>query len=265
MYGPTARVAPKSPPPVASGLRKVLLADDEAPARQLLREYLAAYPDLVVVGEANNGVDAVRLCEELSPDILFLDVQMPGLTGLQVLEHLRELPRVIFSTAYDQYALAAFEQSAVDYLLKPYTRARFARAVDKLRESSEANLTQVQALTERLLAASAPKSYPPKILVPAGSRIAALDPADIVRLEADGDYARIFTSAASYLSSHGLGELVGRLDPAHFYRVHRSAVVNLRHVAEVSRDGSTYYITVSGGARVRVSRGYSDVVRAWVV
>ena len=256
---------PNSLPHVASALRKVLLVDDEAPARQLLREYLAAYPSLVIIGEANNGVDAVRLCGELSPDILFLDVQMPGLTGLQVLEHLQELPQVIFTTAYDAYALEAFDRNAVDYLLKPYTKARFAKAIDKLASSEDANLAKVQALTEHLLAASAPKSYPPKILVPHGSRIAALDPTHILRIEADGDYAQLITAEGSYLSSHGLGELLERLDPAHFYRVHRSAVVNLQHVAEVQRDGSTYYIGLSNGDRVRVSRGYSEVVRGWVV
>ena len=250
---------------MASPLLKVLIADDEAPARKLLAEYLSAHPSLIVVGEANNGVDAVRLCETLSPDLMLLDVQMPGLTGLQVLEHLRELPQVIFSTAYDTYALQAFERNAVDYLLKPYTKTRFDRAIGKVLAGRDDNLAKVQALTEQLLAASAPRQYPPKLLVTAGQRIAAIDPDDIIRLEADGDYAQLVTAERSYVTSQGLSALLERLDPQHFFRVHRSSAVNLRHVVEVRRDGSTYYIVCADGASVRVSRGYAEVVRGWVV
>jgi len=246
-------------------LIKVLVVDDEEPARRLLLEYLSAYPNLIVVGEANNGVDAVKLCQKLSPDLLLLDVQMPGLTGLEVLEHLDELPQVIFSTAYDTYALAAFEQSAVDYLLKPYTQARFAKAINKALAGRQQNLAKVQALTEQLLASAGPKQYPPKILVATGSRIAVIDPQDIIRLEADGDYAHICTQEQRFLSGQGLNSLLGRLDPSLFYRVHRSSAVNLQHVVEVRRDGSTYYISCSDGERVRVSRGHSDIVKGWMV
>lgn len=245
---------------------KVLLVDDEAPARQLLREYLADYPQLRVVGEAANGVEAVRLIGAEAPDLVFLDVQMPGLTGLEVVQQLASLPQVIFATAYDAYALEAFERNAVDYLLKPFTRQRFAMAVQRVLAGRQDNLDRLRQLTEGLLEAREPtRRYPAKLLVPAGRRIAALDPADVVRVEAEGDYARLHTADGSYLAGQGLSALAERLDPADFYRVHRSSIVNLRHVAELRREGSTYYVVTSTGEQVRVSRGYADVVRGWLV
>ena len=244
---------------------RVLLIDDEAPARRLLREYLGAYPQLQIVAEATNGIEAIRLIGEHAPDLLFLDVQMPGLTGLEVLQNLPQLPKVIFATAYDAYALQAFELSAVDYLLKPFTRERFARAITKVLQTPTANLDGVQALTERLLSADRGRRYAPKILVSTGSKIAALDPADVIRLEAEGDYAEIVTAEKSYLSGSCLGDLVERLDPSVFVRVHRSHIINVGHLAEVAKDGTTYYLIMSNGDKVRVSRGYADVVKAWVV
>ena len=249
----------------------VLLVDDEAPARQLLREYLDAYPDVCVVGEAVNGIEAARLIGELRPDLVFMDVQMPGLTGLEVVRHLAELPQIIFATAYDTYALEAFELSAVDYLLKPFTRERFSRAIEKVLERPSDALAGLQSLAERLLATETPDkagAVPTrlrKILVPAGRRIVTLDPAAVVRLAADGDYARIVLAEVDYLSGSSLTELHARLDPACFYRVHRSSVVNVEHLAEVRRDGSTYYLHMDNGDVVRVSRGYGEVVRAWLV
>ena len=113
-------------------MRKVIIVDDEVAGRKLIKEYLTDFPDLVLLAEANNGVDAVNVINEYKPDLVFLDVQMPGMTGFDVLTHLEELPQIIFSTAYDKYAIKAFEVHAVDYLLKPYTKQRFKIAVEKL-------------------------------------------------------------------------------------------------------------------------------------
>ena len=243
----------------------VLLVDDEAPARQLLREYLGAYPAFEIVGEASNGIEAARLIGELRPGLVFLDVQMPGLTGLDVVRHLTELPQVIFATAYDQYAIEAFELSAVDYLLKPFTRERLARAVEKVMARPDDHLAQLRALAEQLLGQSQQASRLRKVLVSAGRRIVTVDPGDIVRLEADGDYARIVTVEASHLSSSSLTELVARLDPERFFRVHRGSAVNVEHLRAVKRDGSTFYLEMDNGDVVRVSRGYGAVVKDWLV
>ena len=120
-------------------MRKVIIVDDESAGRQLIKEYLEDFPELILLGEANNGVDAVKIINEFKPDLVFLDIQMPGMTGFDVLTHLEELPQIIFSTAYDQYALKAFEVHAVDYLLKPYTKDRFKVAVERLKENSNEN------------------------------------------------------------------------------------------------------------------------------
>ena len=243
----------------------VLLVDDEAPARQLLREYLGAYSELAIVGEAVNGIEAARLIGELRPDLVFLDVQMPGLSGLDVVRHLAELPHVIFATAFDQYAIEAFDLSAVDYLLKPFTRERLDRAVEKVMARPDDSLAGLQALAERLIDNVPRADRLRKILVSTGRRIVTIDPAEVIRLEADGDYARIVTAAGSHLSSSSLTDLLARLDPAAFFRVHRSGAVNLDRLGEVRRDGGTYYLEMDNGDVVRVSRGYAGVVKDWLV
>lgn len=240
-------------------MQKVIIIDDEAAGRTLIRQYLTAYPTLVVVGEANNGVDAVRLIHAFKPDLIFLDIQMPGLSGFDVLTYLEEIPQVIFSTAYDQYALQAFEVHAVDYLLKPYTRDRFARAVQRVTDSSMGNLQKLQPLAESLL--SAAMTYPEKILVQTGTRLITVTVADILRIEAEGDYATLVTGTGKHLSNYGISTLEARLNPQQFLRVHRSAIVNLHYIREIQKYPSSYDIILHSGDVVRVSRSYMDKIR----
>lgn len=244
---------------------KVLLCDDEAPARALIREYLADYPQLELVAEAANGIEAVRLIGRHDPDLVFLDVEMPGLTGFEVLQSLPELPKVIFATAFDRYAIRAFDLCAVDYLLKPFTRERFARSVERVLNVPVANLNGVQALAERLLATEYPARYPPKLLVSVGSRIVAVGPETVLRIEADGDYAQLVTDDGTFLTGTSLGSLQEKLDPAKFFRVHRSAIVNIARLREVRREGSTFYAVLDDGHAVRVSRANNDLVKSWIV
>lgn len=245
-------------------MQKVIIIDDEAAGRTLIRQYLEAYPALIVVGEANNGVDAVRLINEFKPDLIFLDVQMPGLTGFDVLKHLDEIPQIIFSTAYDQYALQAFEVHAVDYLLKPYTRDRFAQAVQRVTDARTNNLQKIQPLAESLLmtatAASADR-YPEKILVQTGNRLVTVTVANILRIEAEGDYATLVTGAGRHLSNYGISALEAKLNPQHFLRVHRSDIVNLHYVSEIQKYPSSYDVILQNGDVVRVSRSYMDKIR----
>ena len=130
-------------------MKKVIIVDDEKSGRKLIKEYLADFKDLILLDEANNGVDAVKIINKFKPDLVFLDIQMPGMTGFDVLTHLDEIPQIIFSTAYDEYALKAFEVHAVDYLLKPYTKERFAKAIEKLPFGKIQNNTE--SLTNTLL------------------------------------------------------------------------------------------------------------------
>jgi len=233
---------------------KVVVIDDEAPGRKLIIEYMAFYPELVLVGEANNGVDAVRLINEYKPDLIFLDVQMPGMNGFEILPHLEEIPRIIFSTAYDEFALKAFEVHALDYLLKPYTQSRFRQAVDRLGKAPAFN--KVQPFAEKLIMDQS--QYPERILVHSNKKLITISIADLVWVEAYGDYSRLYTSDSIYLSNFGISALEEKLNPAIFIRVHRSSIINLNFIKEVSRYPGSYDILMQTNAKVTVSRSYME-------
>ena len=236
---------------------KVIVIDDEASGRKLIIEYLAFYPELVLVGEANNGVDAVRLINEYKPDLIFLDVQMPGMNGFEILPHLEEIPRIIFSTAYDQFALKAFEVHALDYLLKPYTQTRFRQAVERIKVSAIVN--NLQPLAEKLIMEQA--QYPERILVNANKKLITVSVGDIVWIEAYGDYSKLYTLHHIFVSNFGISALSEKLNPANFIRVHRSSIINLNFVKEVNRHPGSYDILMQTDAKVTVSRGYMDNLR----
>ncbi|MEO1259369.1 MAG: LytTR family DNA-binding domain-containing protein [Bacteroidota bacterium] len=243
---------------------KVLIIDDEADARLILRQYLSGFPQLEVVKECSNGLEAVTAIEQYEPDLVFLDIQMPGMSGFQVLQKVVHIPQVIFSTAYDKYALKAFDHNAVDYLLKPYTRERFAQAVNKVLLSAPSrNLKQVRELTENLQREKT--AYLDRLLVEQGNRMVALQASDIIWIEADGDYAHLHTAQKSYLSNLGLGELDARLHPSLFLRIHRSAIIGLGHIHEVRKDPSGYYVYLKNGKRHKVSRSYQEALKRWMV
>ena len=243
-----------------------LLIDDETPARTIVRQYLADFPQVRVVGECADGPAAVEAIRALRPDLLFLDIQMPGLTGFEVLTQLEQVPKVIFSTAYDQYALNAFEAGAVDYLLKPYDRARFRQAVGRVLASPAEPIPGLQQLVQQLsdkISGPVPAPvFPARLFVPHGSRLVAVPVADIRYIEAAGDYATLHTANGQHLSNLGISQLAHRLDPLRFLRIHRSTLVALDAVRELERDGSGgYFATLEGGHTVRVSRSYADALK----
>ncbi|MCB0521960.1 MAG: response regulator transcription factor [Lewinellaceae bacterium] len=243
---------------------KVILIDDEGDARLMLRQYLEEFPGLTIVDECSNGLEAVTAIERHEPDLVFLDIQMPGMSGFQVLQNIVHIPQVIFSTAYDRYALKAFDHNAVDYLLKPYTRDRFAQAVNKLLLSSPSrNLHQIRALADNLQKEQT--QYLDRLLVEQGNRMIALQAHEIIWIEANGDYANLHTGQKSFLSSLGLGELENRLNPAQFLRIHRSAIIGLAHILEVRKDPSGYYMDLTNGKRHKVSRSYQEALKKWMV
>lgn len=243
---------------------KILLIDDEADARLILRQYLEAFPDLKVAAECTNGIEAVNAIEAHEPDLVFLDIQMPGMSGFQVLQKIVHVPQIIFSTAYDKYALKAFDHNAVDYLLKPYTRERFAQAVNKVLLSAPSrNLKQVKALSENLQGEEQP--HLSRLLVEQGNRMVAISAKDIIWIAAAGDYAELHTKEKAYLSTLGIGELESRLAPADFLRIHRSAIIGLGHIGEVRKDPSGYYVFLKNGKRHKVSRTYQAALKKWMV
>jgi two-component system LytT family response regulator len=214
---------------------KVFIIDDEADARKMLRQYLEEFPQMEVSKECTIGLEAVTAIEELETDLVFLGIQMPGMSGFQVLQKVAHIPQVIFSTAYDRYALKAFDHNAVDYLLKPYTRGRFAQAVSKVLLSAPSrNFQQVRELTENLQRELT--TYLDRLLVEQGNRMIALAVEDIIWIETDGDNAHLHTAQKSYLSNLGLGELERRLNPTTLFRIHRSTIIGVQHIQEVRKD-----------------------------
>lgn len=236
-------------------MKKVIVVDDEKAGRKLIKEYLQDYPELILLSEVNNGVDAVREINRFKPDIVFLDIQMPGITGFEVLTHLEEIPQIIFSTAYDQYAFKAFEVHAVDYLLKPYTKERFGMAIDKLKNDSGS----VASLTESLLMDKS--AYPERVLVQRNKKHITVSVESIQWIEAFGDYSKLHVNGQSYLSNFGITALEEKLDPAIFVRVHRSSIINLNAVKELYKYGKSYDVLMLNGDKVRVSRGYMDNIK----
>ena len=236
-------------------MKKVIIVDDESAGRKLIKEYLADYTDYFIIGEANNGVDAVKIINEFKPDLVFLDIQMPGLDGFEVINYLEEIPQIIFSTAYDKYALKAFEIHAVDYLLKPYTQERFKIAINRI----DLNFEQLKPFAENLLINK--PNFPERILVQTSKKLITIAVKDIIRIEAFGDYSKLFTKESSYLSNFGISVLETKFDPETFVRVHRSSIININFVKEVTKNLTGFDVLMSNGDAVRISRGYLDVVR----
>ena len=236
-------------------MKKVIIVDDESAGRKLIKEYLADYTDYFIVGEANNGVDAVKIINEFKPDLVFLDIQMPGLDGFEVINYLEEIPQIIFSTAYDKYALKAFEIHAVDYLLKPYAQERFKIAINRI----DLNFGKLKPFAENLLINK--PNFPERILVQTSKKLITIAVKDIIRIEAFGDYSKLFTKESSYLSNFGISVLETKFDPETFVRVHRSSIININFVKEVTKNLTGFDVLMSNGDAVRISRGYLDVVR----
>ena len=236
-------------------MKKVLIADDEKAGRTLIKEYLSDFPDLVLIGEVNNGVDAITEINRFKPDLVFLDIQMPGKTGFEVLTYLEELPAVIFSTAYDEYALKAFEVHAVDYLLKPYTKARFKSAIERLNTNNQ----KLGNLAESLLMEKT--EFPSRVLVQHNKKLITKAVNDLQWVEAYGDYSKLHVDEEVYLSNFGITDLEQKLDPQKFIRVHRSSIINLDKVKELHKYGKSYDVIMLNGEVVRVSRGYMEALK----
>ena len=236
---------------------RVILVDDEFLARALLREYLLAHPGIEIVAECANGFEAVKAIGELEPDLVFLDIQMPKLDGFEVVELAGTRTHYVFVTAYDQYALKAFEVRALDYLLKPFSRERLAQALANV----AARAASAQAVQE--VARSAARRHGPleRILVRDGARVHVVPSASIDWIEAQDDYVQISAGGRTHLKNGRMAELEEGLDPAAFLRVHRSYIVNVGAIERIeapTRD--SWCAVLKDGKRVPVSRsGYAKL------
>ena len=241
---------------------RVVVVDDEPLARAVVREYLTKYSEVELVAECGNGFDAVKAVTELSPDLLFLDVQMPKLDGFEVLELLgRDVP-VVFITAYDQYALRAFEVHAVDYLLKPFSEERFAEALERTRERLRAMRTadEPQALdVDALVAQARPRQGPlERVLIRDGAQVNVIPVNRLDFVEAQDDYVSFKADGKQYLKDQTLANVEASLDPACFVRIHRSYILNIERIARVELYAKDSRIAILGdGTKLPVSRsGY---------
>ena len=232
--------------------------DDEDLARGFLREMLREHPEIEIVAECANGFEAVKAITETRPDLLFLDVQMPKLDGFEVLELIEPGPAVIFVTAYDQYAMRAFDAHAVDYLLKPFSAERFERALERARS----RLGEPPLPPALASAARAPADRPQRIVVKDGTRVHVIPIDKLDYVEAQDDYVALHSAGRSYLKQQPIAALEAVLDPARFVRIHRSSIVNLERVSRIEPYGKESRIAIlTDGTRLPVSRaGYARLL-----
>jgi len=239
---------------------RVLIVDDEAPARARLRQLLAAYPDVEIAGEAETGIEAMELASRANLDLLLLDIQMPGCSGIDVAACLPDpRPHIVFCTAFDQHAVDAFELHAVDYLLKPISRARLAQALDRVRYLGAAAVNQ--SAESR---APNPAIHPKRFLVKNGQSYFVVPESRVLFFESEGGLTRMVSDTGQYWMDPTLNELEERLDPARFFRVSRSALVCLNAASEVHPlTGGSGEVVLKNGRRLEVSRRrFQDFLKA---
>lgn len=242
---------------------KLLIVDDEPLARERIREMLRADPQIEVIGDCSNGDDAIEAVRTSRPDLLLLDIQMPGTDGFGVLEALEphEIPCIIFITAYDQYAVKAFEVYALDYLLKPFDRERFTRAIERAKQHVFKERTR--DLNDRVLAAlneiKNKPEYLERLVIRTNGHIFFIKTEEIDWLEAEGNYVRLHSGKESYLLRDAISSLENQLDPKKFLRIHRSAIVNINRIQELQPwFHGEYRVILQDGVQLTLSRSYRD-------
>lgn len=249
---------------------KVVIVDDEPPARRNLRALLKHEPDIEIVKECGNGKDAVSSIRALAPDLIFLDVQMPELNGFEVLEHLagHPLPVIIFVTAYDQYALQAFAVSALDYLLKPFDDVRFHKALMQARRQIEQQ--DASELGKKLLTllgevkTDVPR-YLTRLMVKTTGRVIFVRADEIDWIEAYDNYVRLHTGGKAHLLRQTMNELEANLNPEQFVRIHRSTIVNLDRIKELHPQfNGEHLVILHGGTELKLSRNRKDWLEQWL-
>jgi two-component system LytT family response regulator len=239
---------------------RTLVVEDEPEARRMLRDFLADAPWVEVVGEAVNGRDAVAAIDGLEPTLVMLDVRLPEMSGLEVLQTIRHQPEVVFASAYDQYAVAAFELGALDYLVKPFGRERFRRMLDRVRRRLSAN-PEGPSSPERARTALGPSPLR-RLFARLGDKIVPIPASGIVRIQAQGDYAEVHAPGGPYLLHVTLSELASRLDAERFVQVHRSHIVNLDAMKLLRpHDERRLVIVLSNGEEIIASRAASEALR----
>ena len=238
---------------------RVLIIDDEPPARELVKHYLASYDDIEIAGECANGFEALKAIQEMQPHLIFLDIQMPKISGFELLELLPDPPQIIFTTAFDEYAIRAFEMNAVDYLLKPFSSARFQQAVERARLRIEEKPIEKDNSLERMKEQldDSPEEID-RIVVRLGSRIIIIPKDTIYYIEAADDYVMIYSSQGNYLKEKTMKYFEAHLPSNDFIRIHRSHIVNIHQIVSIDLYGKdTHMVLLKCSAKLKASaEGY---------
>jgi two-component system LytT family response regulator len=244
---------------------KCVIVDDEDLARQLLAEYLGEYDNIEIVAECGSGRDAIRKIDELGADLVFLDVQMPGIDGFDVLENIKSDPFIIFCTAYDKYAIKAFEKNTIDYLLKPLDKERFDQAISRATERLSINESNFMHILEDLNSKDV-SGFSNNLFVQKSEKLVNLPVQNIIHLEASKDYTIISTKSEQFVSSTGISKLEDKLDPEIFIRIHRSTIINLQKLTEIEKFGSGNLAAhMENGKTFPISRSYAKSIRDRIV
>lgn len=231
---------------------KAIIIDDEPLARVLVKEYLMQHPHIEILAEAEDGFDGVKRINELKPDVIFLDIQMPKLNGFELLELLQHFPKVIFTTAFDEYALKAFENNAIDYLLKPFSEERFSQALSKLKNTGISSEEKIQHLTNFTPKHEEESS---RIVVKNGSEIIILPTKDLDFIEAYDDYVKLYQGEKYHIKKKTLSYYESVLAEKQFMRIHRSFILNLSKLTRIeSFEKNSYIAILTSGMRIPISR-----------
>ena len=240
-------------------MNKVVIIDDEPLARSLVVEYLQQHPSIEIAAECNDGFQGVKAIMQHKPDLIFLDIQMPKINGFEMLELLDTTPSVIFTTAFDEYAIKAFEANAIDYLLKPFSKERFDLAIQKWNEKKNTSSEKkIQSLLENTTKQPDERN---RIVVKNGSDIRIVPMADLMYIEAYDDYVKIFTRDTYYLKKKTMNYYEQVLDSSKFFRTHRSFIINLQELTKIEPlEKNTYVVLLKNGKKIPLSRtGYSKL------
>lgn len=239
-----------------------IIIEDEKPAREVVKKYISENHRIDLIGEYDNGFSGLKAIQELNPDVIFLDVQMPKLTGFEMIELLEEKPEIIFTTAYDQYAIKAFEQNAVDYLLKPFSMERFEESLDKLfsrMENRDPGDNQIEKIRKHLEESD---EVIHRVVIKKSGKIHVISTADINYLEAQDDYVMLYTANERFLKQQTMKYFEKHLDSDQFIRVHRSYIVNVQRIERIEPYEKTNYIIIlKDGNKIPVSRSGMQVMK----
>ena len=238
-------------------MKKAIIIDDEPLARSIVKEYLAFYPQIELVEECSDGFQGVKAIQQHKPDIVFLDIQMPKINGFEMLELIDDPPDIIFTTAFDEYAIRAFEAHAVDYLLKPFSRDRFSRALDKWLDQQDVS-PQKSATRALLDSAAHSPSQAERIVVKTAGRIKIIPLHEIQYLEAADDYVKLYTNDGNYLKKKTMNYFEEVLDPKLFVRTHRSYIINVQQITRIDAYEKENQVAIlTSGVKIPVSKnGY---------